>query len=112
RWFAAKARSIRGCQVLEAFRVPAGPAAPPMRLLVVHVDYTEGDPERYLVPVVLAEAERAANILGDHPGAGILEVEDGSGGRATLCDATWEREFWPPLLEMIARRRTLRGERG
>lgn len=81
-----------------------------IRLVMIRVEFTEGDPEIYAVPMVLADEARAANILGDHPNAGILKVTY-RGGReqGTLCEASFERELWLSLLEQIARRRTVQG---
>jgi maltose alpha-D-glucosyltransferase/alpha-amylase len=112
RWFGGKAREIQSVALLDWFPIEAPSAPAPMRLLLVRVDYNEGEPDRYLTPVVFAQGAQAENILGDHPAAGIAHVSVASNGDAVLCEATWEREFWVPLLNCIARRRTLRGQGG
>ncbi len=129
RWFAGKARKIQTIALLDVIKInPVGRHAAreknddgphnnsrlaPMRLLLVRVNYTEGEPDTYAVPVVLADEELAGNILGDHPNAGILSIRfHGDLRQATLCEATWEHEFWRPLLDQIARRRTIKGRHG
>ncbi len=112
RWFAGKARKIRHVELLDYF--PIGPNGnAPIRLLLVRVDYLEGEPDMYLVPVIFAPSEQAANILGDHPAAGILCIETGDAKDArTLCEATWEAAFWESMLEAISERRSIRGQKG
>ncbi|MFO0903667.1 MAG: maltose alpha-D-glucosyltransferase [Pirellulales bacterium] len=113
RWFAGKARPILDAQLVDVFEVAGGGKTAPMRLLLARVNYVEGDPDLYLIPVVFAAEEQARNILGDHPRAGILRLERGDGKPgATLCEAKWEQAFWRPVLETIGRRRTLKGRRG
>lgn len=112
RWFAGKAKVIQSVELLDWFPIDTPPTTAPMRLLLIRVDYNEGEPDHYLAPVMFAQGEQANNVLADHPEAGIgrIELADGEGGY--LCEATWEKEFWLPLLDCIARRRTIRGQRG
>ena len=123
RWFAGKARVIQTIELFEVFpcnhtrnRTPLESAERPepaaMYLLLVRVNYVEGEPDTYAVPVVLADNELAASIIGDHPNAGIMTVSYRDGQHATLCEATWEQSFWSPLLDQIARRRSIKGVRG
>ncbi|MBW3599079.1 MAG: putative maltokinase, partial [Planctomycetes bacterium] len=113
RWFGGKAKTIQGAELLDWFPIEGASKSSPMRLLLVRIDYNEGEPDRYLVPTVFADEEQAANIQGDHPVGGILQVErSGRKQSAMLCEATWEREFWAPLLDSIARKRTIAGAKG
>jgi maltose alpha-D-glucosyltransferase/alpha-amylase len=112
RWFGGKAREIQTVVLLDWFPIEVPAGAAPMRVLLVRVDYNEGEPDRYLAPVVFAQGTQAENILGDHPAAGIAHVTASGDGEAMLCEATWEKDFWTPLLECIARRRTIKGLRG
>ncbi|MEZ6113606.1 MAG: putative maltokinase [Pirellulaceae bacterium] len=113
RWYGGKARTIQDVQLIDSFLVPNSPKQEPMYLLLIQVQYTDGEPDVYQTPVVFADATRTANILGDHPHAGIATVHrTDTGDRRTLCDATWEREFWQPVMQLLTRRRGLQGERG
>ena len=128
RWFAGKARPIQRTKLVDVLTVhdvpeittkmkraaqtPAGGMAA-TRMLIVRVEYVEGDPETYLLPVLFAQGEQEKNILGDRPGAGIMSIarsDDGEG--ATLCDTTHEVEFWLLLYDAIARGRTISGRHG
>jgi maltose alpha-D-glucosyltransferase/alpha-amylase len=128
RWFAGKARPIRGIKlvdILTIYDVPEVTAEmrrigyhqegglPATRLLLVRVDYIQGEPETYVLPVVFAQGDQEQNILGDRPGAGILSVtraDDVQG--ATLCDTIHECEFWRLLYDAVDRGRTIPGRNG
>ncbi|RIK82239.1 MAG: maltose alpha-D-glucosyltransferase [Planctomycetota bacterium] len=128
RWFAGKARTIRQTKIVDVLSIHDVPkitkeltksaphligGLPPTRLLLVRVDYVEGDEEIYALPVVFAQDNQAANLLGDHPSAGLVRVERSDGEKpAVLCDTSYEDEFWLLLFDAIAGRRTIPGRFG
>jgi maltose alpha-D-glucosyltransferase/alpha-amylase len=113
RWFGGKARAIQGARLADVITVHGPPGVSAMRLLLVGVDYVEGEPETYLLPVVFARGRQASDITSDHPRGGILRVERSEDiEAATLCEAMWEEEFWHPLYDAIARKKGLQGEHG
>ncbi|MCO6456618.1 MAG: maltose alpha-D-glucosyltransferase [Pirellulaceae bacterium] len=113
RWFAGKARKIQQVGLVDYFAIQGPAESSAMRLLLVDVQYVDGEAEKYLLPVVFAQGEQACNITGDHPRGGILRVERSDGEPpAVLCEAMWEDLFWHPLHEAIRRRRVLRGQHG
>ena len=128
RWFAGKARPIQQAQLVDVLTLHDVPeitakakgghraqpgGLPATRLLIVRIEYVEGEPETYMLPVVFALGEQAKNILGDRPGAGVIsvtrsdDVED-----AVLCDTTHEDAFWLLLFDAIAGGRTIPGQQG
>ena len=128
RWFAGKARPIQQAKLLDVLTVhdveevtdelkrpdsfPGGGLAA-TRMLLVRVEYAEGEPETYVLPVVFAQGGQELNILGDRPSAGIISVaksEDGAG--ATLCDTTHETEFWQLLFHALSGGSVISGLRG
>jgi maltose alpha-D-glucosyltransferase/alpha-amylase len=113
RWFGGKARAMQGVQLADTVTVHGPPGVSAMRLLLIRVDYVEGEPEMYLLPVVFARGRQARDITGDHPRGGILRVDRSDDVEpATLCEAVWEEEFWHPLYDAIARKKSLQGEHG
>ena len=128
RWFAGKGRPMQRVELLDvltirdvpeitsetkrAIRHPAD-GLPATRILLVRVEYVEGEPETYVLPVVFAQGSQEANILGDRPGAGILALTRSDGvDPATLCDTVYENEFWVLLFDAIARGRRIPGRCG
>jgi len=111
RWFRGKARDIRSAKILEVIPVPNSSAMVYMTL--VHIDYVEGDPEIYLLPITAAFGDPAEKILQESPQAVIarFQLKD-SNEEGVLFDALVERSFHDVLLQAIARRRRLKGEKG
>jgi maltose alpha-D-glucosyltransferase/alpha-amylase len=117
RWFAGKARPMQNLEVRDVFTVDHHhdhePTTSPMRLLLIRIQYAEGEPETYLMPVVFAQGEQAANITRDHPRGGILRVERSDAeNSAVLCEAMWEEQFWQPLFGAMDHKRVLKGLHG
>ena len=127
RWFEGKAHPIQRTTLIDVLEVhdvpkiregmqhagrPITGGLPPMRLLIVEVRFVDGDPQNYVLPVVFAQGELARSILGDHPGAGIMNIERADDGVATLCDASREPELWLLLYDALTRRRVVPGRHG
>jgi maltose alpha-D-glucosyltransferase/alpha-amylase len=111
RWFAGKARVIRGVSVRDAVPV-AGPRSPlAARVVIVDVDFAEGEGETYAAAIGLYEGERAERLLQDSPNAIVARL-DRRGEAAVLADATTDPEFNAALLDAVRRRRRMRGNEG
>ncbi|MGQ9611863.1 MAG: maltose alpha-D-glucosyltransferase [Chloroflexus sp.] len=111
RWFGAKTRKIKQVQVSEFARLDY--AGGPAYLTLVQVNYVEGAPETYLLPMAYAEGERADQILADQRHMVIARLRVGRRPEAgILYDPLGERRFASALLELIIGRRRLRGEAG
>ncbi len=85
RWYAAKDRDIRELTVQSAVPLPrpGSSADDTVALLTVVVSFTEGADQRYAVPVIRVDADRAATVANLHPGSVIARLDDG----ALLIDA-------------------------
>jgi len=102
RWFGGKARTVNTVAILET--VPLNREAG--TLVVVEIDYTEGEPDRYLLPLAMAQARRA-----DEPERTttlIARLRDG----CLLYEPIAEEKFGNTLLDIIARRKRLKGRSG
>ncbi|MGE5247438.1 MAG: maltose alpha-D-glucosyltransferase, partial [Verrucomicrobiota bacterium] len=109
RWFGGKARRQKGARIVETIPLAEGPSH--LHLLLVQVDYTEGDPELYSLPVAFASGAGADRLLAETPGAAIARVSEGA-REYVLFDALQEKESCQFLLEAIGRRRHFRGQTG
>jgi maltose alpha-D-glucosyltransferase/alpha-amylase len=113
RWFAGKARTLQRVEIIDALEVDVSASETPVQLLLIAATYADGEPESYVVPVILLEEESADELLAHHPISGIMRVAVESNNRQfTLCEATWCEGLWPALLSTIANRQKLRGQHG
>ncbi|HVS01242.1 MAG TPA: maltose alpha-D-glucosyltransferase [Thermoanaerobaculia bacterium] len=111
RWFGAKARTMRGVTVDTA--LPIGEARVPRAwLLLLAVEYTDGEPETYSLFLDFAEGEQAEGLRRDLPAAVLAELDvEGEVPRpGVLYDALFDPRVGRELLAAIARRRTFRDE--
>src|SRR5262249_29529590 len=106
RWFAGKARVLREIELVDAVPLSTGPRRPTSLIALVQVDYVEGEPETYVLPLLAADGGRVDEVLGDHPQAGIcwIDVTD-SGERLLLFDPSVDEAFAHVLLAACRRRR-------
>src|SRR5882724_4588 len=115
RWFGGKARKMKSVQLLEAIPVHFEPSE--AYITLVQVDYAEGDPDIYVLPLTAAFGEDAARMREGfpHPLLANLQVT-GRGGHppevGILYDALYEKGFSTLLLDLIVRHRRLRGING
>ncbi|MGB8681907.1 MAG: maltose alpha-D-glucosyltransferase [Candidatus Binatus sp.] len=113
RWFRAKTGSITGVRIASTVTMMEGPAVPQLALL--NVEYSNSEPETYLLPLAIATGDRGREVRTRWPEHVIAEVNisgrngDGDG---ILYDAAVDPEFLKALLETIARRRRHRASFG
>jgi maltose alpha-D-glucosyltransferase/alpha-amylase len=111
RWFGGKSRAIRSLEVLD--QVPVALASGEARWLVVRLNYVEGEPETYALAVTYAEGAQADELRKSSPAAVIAAVQArGSTTEGLLYDAVQDPDFPAALLDVITRRRALRGTTG
>ncbi|MGE5238629.1 MAG: maltose alpha-D-glucosyltransferase [Chloroflexota bacterium] len=109
RWFAGKARRIVRVRILQA--VPTGAPESSPYLLFLQVSYIEGSPEVYLVPLSFSTGEKAADIIENRPHAVVGRLHCGS-GEGILFDGTYDEEFRDVLLQIISKRKAIKGPWG
>ncbi|HEX5757662.1 MAG TPA: maltose alpha-D-glucosyltransferase [Thermoanaerobaculia bacterium] len=103
RWFGGKARTVRGVEVLDAVPVGGEEDGTEARIALLHVDYAEGEPETYALPLALERRRRP------QPEAVLARIESRAGESGVLVEAVWDRGFAARLLAAMTRRRKLRG---
>jgi maltose alpha-D-glucosyltransferase / alpha-amylase len=108
RWFGGKARRIRSTEVVDA--LDSSTAELRSFIALVRVEYVDGDPETYVLPLALAEGRRAQRLVKEQPHAVVARVGRVEG--AVLYDPTGEPAFAGELLRVMATRRKLRGRVG
>ncbi|HSP33001.1 MAG TPA: maltose alpha-D-glucosyltransferase [Thermoanaerobaculia bacterium] len=104
RWFAGKARTIANLRIADA--VPLGKRA--AYLTTVDVEYTEGEPQRYLLPLGITQARRAEEQDAPKTATLIARLRDGCLLHEPLVDAA----FADALLDTISHKRQFKGDHG
>ena len=104
RWFAGRERTMTALRVVDA--VPIGDADRGVTFVFVRVDYAEGDPDTYLLPVALGAAGKMSDGKGFAPMAVIAQLRTSTGASdgpaLQLVDAAEESGAARVLLEAIA----------
>jgi maltose alpha-D-glucosyltransferase/alpha-amylase len=104
RWFGAKARSIREMRFIEEIPV----AEDAGQLWLLQVDYTDGAPDIYSMPVQLETGPTAEALARATPQAVIARVGD----KGVLYDAIWDPEFREKIFKLMASGSILKGRGG
>ncbi|MEO8457207.1 MAG: maltose alpha-D-glucosyltransferase [Chloroflexota bacterium] len=113
RWFGGKARTIQNTTIVDVLEVPPGPTGLDSRILLVRVDYLEGEPETYQICVACEMGDKAERVLSDWPDSVIARLNFAKGGQsAVLYEATANKEFLRLLLDGIARSKRFKGKTG
>jgi len=113
RWFRGKARTSWGLQILDIIPIQSPEFA--ANFVLIEVEYTEGEPETYVLPLTATAAEQADEIIAEYPHAVIARLKprkkDGNNG-SLLYDALVDKNFCKFLIESIGRRRHFKGKAG
>jgi maltose alpha-D-glucosyltransferase / alpha-amylase len=107
RWFAGKERQISSVRIAATV-----PLAERITMTFVTVAYAEGDPDTYVVPLGIAEGEQADGLVRDLAQSivAMLRRPGGDEETALLYDASFVPTFGTQLLDVVAKRRRLKGD--
>jgi len=107
RWYGGRSRTLRTAEVLDTVPVAVGRGKPAAFVTLVHVEYTDGEAETYVVPLTVAAGPLADLVAADHPHAAIAWVDVNAWGeRLLLFDATADDAFMDSTLAQFKRNRT------
>ncbi len=113
RWFGGKARRIKSSVVRDVVPLPG--VSPPSVILLVQVDYVEGDPETYTVPLAFSSGERSAMVQKEfaHAVVASLTVRRTNGDvEGIIYDAFFENDVCDFFLQAVGHRRRFKGRYG
>ncbi len=108
RWFLGKRLRMRFAEIQEIIRFPETSSY----LLFIRVEYSDADPEVYMLSLSLARGERAEQIMRETPEYVLCRVETPDREKGLLHSAMRNPEFCRQLVDSIARRRRYPGEEG
>jgi len=101
RWFAGKDRQVVAAHLLEAAAV--GKQSEDV-IAFVAVEYLDGPPDTYVIPVAFAPDGEADWLTADHPEIVLARVLPTEGPPGLLYDAHWDAGFARGLLRAVTRR--------
>jgi maltose alpha-D-glucosyltransferase/alpha-amylase len=113
RWFGGRDRAINAVTILDS--LPVGDDPTGMHIVIVRVEYAEGDPERYVLPLAFASEERSVELRARAPLAVLATVRAHPSGGAVngvLFDAVAEGPCCRSLLQAMLERRRAKGAAG
>ena len=114
RWFGSKARTLKTVELVE--HIPFDYDDTTAMITFVQCTYTEGQPERYLLPLAFATEARRHAISDAAPHAVIADLyvatADDAPGEGILFDALADERFAESLLGFASGRRSCRGTHG
>lgn len=109
RWFGGKSRKLRRAVIQE--NIPVAVNGRRSYLLFIQVEYVDGGPEVYSLPIGFAEGEKATEIKSQYADSIIASIKTG-GGEGFLYDAIADKDFCSELFQTTIRRRQLKGGQG
>jgi len=101
RWFGGKSRTITAATVRDAIELPSD-----ARFILLDVEFADGEPQTYLLPLAIANVRREQDQGRNLPV--VARLRDG----AILYEPVQEDSFAIGLLDVIARKRQMRGALG
>jgi len=108
RWFLGRKRTITQVAVEDA--VPLGRSD--LAVLLLRVEYSDGEDERYTIPLAVSTGEQAEMVLRGHREAVIAKLEFADRSWSLLHSALIERSFSDALLTAVLKRSKFKGMRG
>src|SRR5262249_32654038 len=105
-WFQGNARQTEAAMILETIAFPY--ASQQAQIALIQVEYTEGEPETYLLPIAFASGQEAEEIRSAFPQSLIcpLLAKSNDGEQiGILYDPLGEKRFSLALLEAVFRHR-------
>lgn len=107
-WFLGRNRHIR--EVTLSDLIPL--SGTQSYLLLTDVEYTDGDPEKYLIALAIARGEKAETLIRENREAVLARVEGLSKETAVIFGAVFDRDFSDALLTATVKRRRFKGDTG
>jgi maltose alpha-D-glucosyltransferase/alpha-amylase len=121
RWFGAKGRSIVAAHVADAIELSLPhlwntgeelPRAGSAYVAFVRVEYRDGEPDTYVLPMVFVPGAAGDRLVDDHRAAAIVRVVPERGEPGVLVDAHWLPGYGRALLHLVQRRRRVHASAG
>jgi len=107
-WFLGRNRTVRDVTINDA--VPMQDAS--AYLLTTDIEYTDGDPDTYLLTLSIAAGEKAETLLRENRDSILARVAGMPDQTTIVYGATLDREFANSALTAVVRRKKYKGDIG
>jgi maltose alpha-D-glucosyltransferase/alpha-amylase len=112
-WFADRSRFVTAVRIEDVVPLSKRDAANPLLLLILRVEYREGEPGAYQILTSVAWGDAATSILERSPESALAHLRQREIGQdGVLFDATVESTSMFGLLELVRRDRSIRAANG
>ncbi|MBD3268284.1 maltose alpha-D-glucosyltransferase [bacterium] len=110
RWFGGKARRIKSVDITDTAKIPHEETT---FVLFVTVEFTEGDPQTYLIPLSYAKGQWAEDLRNYHLSSVLLNLRIKKTDEVNVIyDAFLDQGFCVTLLDMMSKRRKVKSQHG
>ncbi|HEX3870736.1 MAG TPA: maltose alpha-D-glucosyltransferase, partial [Pirellulales bacterium] len=110
-WFGGNARVMQNATIVDSVEICRASDGHPAVLVLLRIEYSEGEPETYVFPLSVATGDAAERVVLEAPYAMIARVVvGGHEDEGILYDAVVDRNFARSLLDGLQRRRRAQGE--
>ena len=109
QWFCGKEKSVRSFTISDVISIPYDSNM--AFLSIIDIEYTEGEPEKYLLPISYADGGAAAEIVSQLPQAVIAYIKSEQ-AEGIIYDAAIDAGFCQYLIKAMNKRRRIKGEKG
>jgi maltose alpha-D-glucosyltransferase / alpha-amylase len=108
RWYLGLSRTVRLVEVLDVISLPESAA----HILLLQIQYNQGEPELYTLPLSIAQREKADEVSQRFPEFLLARLKHPDGTIGVLYSALCDRQFGISLLNAIAKRRRAKARAG
>ncbi len=109
RWFGGKAKTIQKLHMMDSYPIPV--KNDQALLFIIEVNYNDGLPELYQLPISFASGEVVDDLKTEHP-AGIIAGANINGQDGVLYDAVYSDAFRMGLFNLMVKRRKIKVNKG
>jgi maltose alpha-D-glucosyltransferase/alpha-amylase len=108
RWYLGLGRTVSLVDIMDAIRLPETAA----HLLLLRVQYNQGEPDVYTLPLSVAQGDKADEVQKRSPEFVLARLRHADGSTGILYSALQDPQFGISLLNAIARRRRMKSRLG
>lgn len=108
RWFLGRNRRITLVAIEDVIPLGGTDSA----VLLIRVEYSDGEDEKYTIPVAVSADEQAEKVMAEHPEAVLVKAVFNDQTWVLVHSALFERSFSDALLTAVLKRSKFKGTHG